>query len=284
VKPAHLKPSKKKYPLLWLDIVTVVCAVGIFVTPFYFMLLTSLKNSREAGLLNLSWPSDYFHFENFSQVIRAERFMIVRAFLNSLWITAGSIVFLIVICSLGGYVLQRLSNKFLSVVNLMILTGLMLPPAILPTIWVLNFIGVYRTLFGMILVETALHIPFCTMLYRGFAAALPREMEEAAYVDGCGSWYMFLRIIFPLMLPVTATITVIQSVSIFNDFVNPLYFLPGSRNPTVQLTLYNFMGQFDSAWNLVFADVILITIPPLILFIFFNKKIVSGITAGAIKA
>jgi raffinose/stachyose/melibiose transport system permease protein len=283
VKPAKLKPQKKKHPLLWLDIVTLVCAVGVFVTPFYFMILTSLKNSREAGLFNLSWPQDYLHFENFSRVISTGRYMIVRAFFNSVQITAGSVALLVVVCSLGGYILQRLSNKFLSGVNLMILTGLMLPPAILPTIWVLNFIGVYGTLFGMILVETALHIPFCTMLYRGFAAALPREMEEAAYVDGCGSWYMFLTIIFPLMLPVTATITVIQSVSIFNDFVNPLYFLPGSRNPTVQLTLYNFMGQYDSSWNLIFADVILITIPPLILFIFFNKKIVSGITAGAIK-
>jgi raffinose/stachyose/melibiose transport system permease protein len=283
VKPANRKLKKKKYPLLWLDIVTMVCAIGIFVTPFYFMLLTSLKNRREAGLLGLSWPSDYLHFENFPQVISTERYMIIRAFFNSLQITAGSVVVLIVLCSLGGYILQRLSNKFLSAVNLMILTGLMLPPAILPTIWILNFIGVYKTLFGMVLVEVALHIPFCTMLYRGFAAALPREMEEAAYVDGCGSWYMFLRIIFPLMLPVTATITVLQSVSVFNDFVNPLYFLPGSRNPTVQLTLYNFMGQYENSWNLVFADVILITIPPLILFIFFNKKIVSGITAGAIK-
>jgi raffinose/stachyose/melibiose transport system permease protein len=281
VKPA--KAVKKKHSLLWLDIVTVISAVIVFVTPFYFMLLMSLKNRREAGLMNLAWPQDYLHFENFSRVISTGRFMIVRAFFNSLQITVGSVLILIVICSLGGYILQRVSSKFLSGVNLMILTGLMLPPAILPTIWVLNFIGIYRTLFGMILVETALHIPFCTMLYRGFAAALPREMEEAAYVDGCGSWYMFVRIIFPLMLPVTATITVIQSVSIFNDFVNPLYFLPGSRNPTVQLTLYNFLGQFESDWNLVFADVILITIPPLVLFIFFNKKIVSGITAGAIK-
>jgi raffinose/stachyose/melibiose transport system permease protein len=278
-----VKPAKKKHSLLWLDIVTVICAVTVFVTPFYFMFLTSLKNRREAGLMNLSWPSDHLHFENFSRVISTGRYMIVRAFFNSVQITAGSVLILIVICSLGGYILQRVSGKFFSGVNLMILTGLMLPPAILPTIWVLNFMGIYRTLFGMILVETALHIPFCTMLYRGFAAALPREMEEAAYVDGCGSWYMFVRIIFPLMLPVTATVTVIQSVSIFNDFVNPLYFLPGSRNPTVQLTLYNFLGQFESDWNLVFADVILITIPPLVLFIFFNKKIVSGITAGAIK-
>jgi raffinose/stachyose/melibiose transport system permease protein len=274
---------KKNRLYFYIDIITVVCAIGIFIIPFYFMFLNSLKNTREAGLMNLLLPSDGLHFENYLKVITAQRYMIVRAFFNSLIISGGSIAGLILICSLGGYILQRVSGKFMSMVNLMILTGLMLPPAILPTIWVMNFLGVYRSLFGMILVEMALHIPFCTMLYRGYTASIPREMEEAAYVDGCGSWYMFVKIIFPLLLPVTVTVMVIQSVSIFNDFVNPLYFLPGSKNPTVQLTLYNFMGQFDSSWNLIFADVILITIPPLILFIIFNRKIVSGITAGAVK-
>jgi raffinose/stachyose/melibiose transport system permease protein len=265
------------------DVITLSVSIIIFVIPFYFMFLTSLKNRRESGLMNLKWPSDYPHFENYPQVIKAENFMLIRAFFNSLVITGGSIIILIIICALGGYILQRVSGKFTSAVNLLILTGLMLPPAILPTIWVMRFIGIYRSLFGMIVVEVALHIPFCTMLYRGYTATLPREMEEAAYVDGCGSWYMFIKIIFPLLMPVTITIIVLQSVSIFNDFVNPLYFLPGSKNPTVQLTLYNFMGLYESSWNLLFADVILITIPPLVLFIIFNQKIVSGITAGSIK-
>jgi raffinose/stachyose/melibiose transport system permease protein len=135
----------------------------------------------------------------------------------------------------------------------------------------------------MILVETALSNPITTMQYRGYIASNPKEIEEAAYVDGCNSVRMFAQIIFPLLLPVTATVRVLSSVNIFNDFVNPLYFLPGSKNPTVQLTLYNFMGRYASSWNLLFADVVLITIPPLLLFIFFNRKIVSGITAGAVK-
>jgi raffinose/stachyose/melibiose transport system permease protein len=276
--------KKEKHFYLALDVIAVALAVVIFLVPFYFMILQSLKTSREAGLLTLSLPTGGPHFENFSTVIKAQRYMIVRAFFNSVIITAGSIMVLIVICSLGGYILQRVTSKFTMGINFMVLTGLMLPPAVLPTIWVMSALGIYRSMFGMIIVEVALHIPFCTMLYRGYAASLPRELEEAAYVDGCGSLYMFLRIIFPLLAPVTATITVLQSVGIFNDFVNPLYFLPGSRNPTVQLTLYNFISQFESSWNLLFADVILITIPPLILFIFFNRKIVSGITAGAVKA
>ena len=283
MKSTDNKPAKKKKSLIWADIITVVTAVIIFIIPFYFMAVNSLKNRIESNRLNLAWPTDGLHFENFARVIQSNRFMILRAFVNSIQISAGSVIFLIIICSLGGYILQRQKSKFLSAVNLLILTGLMLPPAILPTIWVMNFIGIYRSIHGMILVEVALHIPFCTMLYRGYAASLPRELEEAAYVDGCGSWYMFVKVIFPLMLPVTSTITILQFVAIFNDFVNPLYFLPGARNPTVQLTLYNYMGEYDTSMNLVYADVILITIVPFLLFLFFNKKIVSGITAGAIK-
>ena len=259
-----------------------VFALLIFGTPFYFMLLNSLKNRREAGLMNLKLP-EIFLFGNYTEVLATNNYMLVRAFFNSVLITAGSILLLIAVCSLGGYILHRSSDKFMSGISFFLLTGLMLPPAILPTIWVMNIIGVYRTLFGMILIEAALNIPFTTMLYRGYTASIPREMDEAAYIDGCSSINMFVRIIFPLLKPVTATIIVLSSVTIFNDFVNPLYFLPGAQNPTIQLTLYNFIGRYTSSMNLLFANVILITVPPLVLFIFFNRRIVSGITAGAIK-
>ncbi len=273
---------KKKNRYLWIDIIAVVASIIIFIVPFYFIFLNSIKDRREAGLMNLTLPTT-IHFENYLEVLSTQKFMLIRAFCNSVLITAGSIVLLILVCSLGGYVLQRITGKLTGAVNFVILVGLMLPPAILPTIWVMNGLGIYRTLFGIILVEVALNIPFTTMLFRGYAASIPREIEEAAYVDGCGPWRMFVQIIFPLFIPVTATVTVLSSVNIFNDFVNPLYFLPGGKNPTVQLTLYNFMGRYDSAWHLLFANVVLITIPPLILFIFFNRKIVSGITAGAVK-
>jgi raffinose/stachyose/melibiose transport system permease protein len=274
--------KKRRAKLLLADIVAMVFAAIIFIVPFYFILLSSLKNRRDAGLMNLNLP-DAFHFENFVEVISTNNFMLVRAFFNSVIITSGGIVVLVVACSLGGYVLQRIAGKCMMGINFLILAGLMVPPAILPTIWVMQTIGIYRSLFGMILVEVALNIPFTTMLYRGYTASIPREIEEAAYVDGCTSLRSFAQIIFPLLLPVSATVIVLSSVNIFNDFVNPLYFLPGSENPTVQLTLYNFMGRYASSWNLLFADVVLITIPPLVLFIFFNRKIVSGITAGAIK-
>jgi raffinose/stachyose/melibiose transport system permease protein len=274
--------KKTKSWILTADFISIFFAIIVFVVPFYFIFLNSLKDRQEASLMNLDWPSS-FHPENYLDVIATNDYMILRAFWNSIVITAGSILLLVIVCSLGGYILQRLTGKLVMTINLIVLTGLMLPPAILPTIWVMQRIGVYRSLFGMILVEVALNIPFQTMLYRGYTATVPREMEEAAYIDGCNSIHTFAQIIFPLLSPVTATVIVLSAVGIFNDFVNPLYFLPGAQNPTVQLTLYNFMGRYSRYWNLLFANVVLITLPPFLLFIFFNKKIVSGMTAGAIK-
>lgn len=276
-----MKHEQRFYRIL--GIVSLLLAIAIFCVPIYFMFVNSLKNAQEASSLNIAWPSQIHPAENYLKVIQEQNYMIVRAFGNSILITFGAILLLILACSMGGYVLQRRSEKAMTMINFLILAGLMVPPAILPTIWVMMGLKIYKTIWGMILVEVALNIPFTTMLYRGYISSIPKEVEEAAFVDGCGKIRMFFQIVFPLLKPVTSTVIVLSAVNVFNDFVNPLYFLPGANNVTVQLTLYNFMGRFQSSWNLLFADVILITIPPLILFIFFNKKIIAGMTAGSVK-
>jgi raffinose/stachyose/melibiose transport system permease protein len=102
-------------------------------------------------------------------------------------------------------------------------------------------------------------------------------------VDGAGTVQIFFRVIFPVLRSVIMTVIILQSVIIYNDFQNPLYFLPGTQNATVQLTLLNFQSQFTTQYNLLFATILLVTIPPLILFIFFNRKIVAGMAAGSVK-
>jgi raffinose/stachyose/melibiose transport system permease protein len=155
---------------------------------------------------------------------------------------------------------------------------------VVPTIWLLTSIGLYKTFLGLVLVEVALSFPFSVLLYRGYVGAIPRELDEASFMDGCTGIQLFVKVIFPLMKPVSTTIAIITSISVFNDFVNPLYFLPGSKNVTVQLTLYNFISTYVNKWNLLFADIFLISLPPLLFFILFNRKIVSGMVAGAVKS
>ena len=260
----------------------VIAGFFIFVIPFLFMLVNSLKDRKSANKLSISLP-ETIHLENFAEVIREQNYMLLRAYKNSFILAFFSIILLILFSSMAGYVLQRRSDRRMSAASALILAGLMVPPAIMPTIWVLQTLGIYKTMFGMILIEVALHTPFTVMLYRGFMASIPVELEDASYIDGCSGWKTFWTVVFPLLKPVSATVTILNAVSVFNDFMNPLYFLPGSKNVTLQMTLYSFIGQFSSSYHLLFADVILIVLPMLILFFILNDRIVDGMTAGAVK-
>lgn len=261
----------------------VLVSLVLFGVPFWFVIVNSFKTKAESAKMNISWPKQFNLAENYRAVLEAQDGIVLRAFVNSIVITALSIAVLILVCAMAGFVLQRRTDRATPALNFLVLAGLMIPPAVVPTIWVLMKIGLFKTMPGLILVEVALGVPFSTILYKGFMGSIPREVDESAVVDGCGPFRMFFHIIMPLLKPVTSTIVVLSSVSIFNDFANPLYFLPGAKNATVQLTLYNFMSQFQTSWNLLFTDVVLISIPPLVLFIFFNEKIVAGMTAGAVK-
>ncbi|MGH0054611.1 MAG: carbohydrate ABC transporter permease [Sphaerochaetaceae bacterium] len=273
---------KRKYRHPAVEVLSLILVLVLYGIPFLFIILNSLKDRRAAGLMRLSFP-DPAMFSNYIEVFTQNDYIVVRSFYNSIFITTFSIILLIGACSLAGFVLQRRADKPSNVVNYLLLAGLMLPPTILPTIWVMEWVGIYRSLFGMVLVEVALNIPFTVMLYRAYVGTIPIDLEGAAIIDGCTRSSLFAKIVFPLLKPVSATVIVLNAVTIFNDFVNPLYFLPGVRNSTVQLTLNMFMGRYASSWHLLFADVVLITVPPLLLFIFFNRKIVEGMTSGAIK-
>lgn len=255
----------------------------VFIVPFLSILVNSFKERREAGLMRFTLPDVWMGKENYLTVLKNNDYELLRGFINSGVLSVAVILILIFICSMAGYILQRRQEPASRMIQMLILVGLMLPPSILPTIWVLDFLGLFPELEGLILVETALQIPFVTMLYRSYIATIPKEIEEAALLDGCSGMGIYRRVIFPLAKPVTASVIVLTAVTVFNDFVNPLYFLPGRENVTVSLTMYSFMGQYGSDWNLLFADIVLISIPPLILFLIFHKKIVDGVAGTSVK-
>jgi raffinose/stachyose/melibiose transport system permease protein len=264
------------------DILGVFFAVVIFIIPFYFMFINSVKDKSEANKLTISWPSA-FHWENYVEVFKNNNYQLLLSFKNSLIITFFTVLGLIFICAMAAYVIQRRNDKITKFISGVIMLGLMIPASILPTIKLLQNLHIYKTLFGLILIEIALQIPFTIMLFRSYMASIPRELEEAARIDGCNSWQTFIQIINPLLKPIRATVIILTAVTTFNDFTNPLYFLPGAKNTTVQLTLYSYKGMYSNSYNLLFADIILITIPMFLLFIFFNKRIVAGMVAGSVK-
>jgi raffinose/stachyose/melibiose transport system permease protein len=274
---------RKLVSRVWLDAVSLLIIGIVYVVPFIFIFLTASKTRPEAALFQFSWPSEFRLIENLGEVMAFGDYRMFRALWNSTLLTVGSVTLIVLIAALVAFVMQRRADRVASVVSSFILAGLVIPPAVVPTIFLLQWIGLYKTLLGMIMIEVAFTLPFATLILRAFMASIPREIDEAAIMDGASPLRVFSSIILPLLQPAIITVIVVSSVGIYNDFVGPLYFLPGSENVTAQLTLYSFISQFNSRWNLLFADVIVVTIPPLIMFIFFQKQLVAGLTAGAVK-
>ena len=268
---------------VWLDAVSLIIISIVYVVPFIFIFLTASKTRPESALFQFSWPSEFQLVENLREVMTFGDYRMFRALWNSTILTVGSVTLIVLIAALVAFVMQRRGDRVASVISSFILAGLVIPPAVVPTIFLLQWLGIYKTLLGMIMIEVAFTLPFATLILRAFMASIPREIDEAAIMDGASPMRVFFSIILPLLQPAIITVIVVSSVGIYNDFVGPLYFLPGSENVTAQLTLYSFISQFNSQWNLLFADVIVVTIPPLIMFMFFQKQLVSGLTSGAIK-
>lgn len=265
------------------SLAAILVSVVIFIVPFAFIVTMALKDRKGASLRDFTWPVPTHLWENLQHVVAARDYMLLTAFANSIILTVASVVLMVVLGAMVGFVLQRRPSGWTPLVNFMVLAGLIVPPAVVPTIWVLQQLGLFKTLHGMVLIEVAYGLSFSVLLFRAFVASIPRELDEAAVMDGAGPIRLFFQIILPLLRPVVITVVVVQSVAIFNDFTNPLYYLPGKDNVTVQLTLYNFMSMFDTSYNLLFMNILLITIPPLIVFLFFNRQIVAGMTSGAVK-
>lgn len=266
-----------------IGVVAILASVVVFLVPFMFILLTASKTVQDSADLGFTLPKQWVLLQNISTVLKTGDAVVLRAFINSATLTVVSVAIMVVLAAMAGYVLDRRRSRWNTVANLFVLAGLIVPPAVVPTIWVLQSLGLFKTLPGLILIEATFGLSFCILLFRSFVSSIPRELDEAAIVDGASPLQLFFSVILPLLKPVVITVIVVQAVNVFNSFQNPLYFLPGNAGVTVQLTLYNFQSQTLNQWNLLFTDILLITIPPLVMYLIFNRQIVAGMTAGAVK-
>jgi raffinose/stachyose/melibiose transport system permease protein len=264
-------------------IIAIIVSIVVFLVPFVFVVLQASKTPADASTLGFSWPKQWQFLANLRAVLATNGGLIWHAFLNSAILTITSVTLTVTLAAMAGYVLARRKTKWNWVVNFFVLAGLIVPPAVVPTIWVLQHLHLFGTLPGMILIEATFGLSFSILLFRAFVGTIPRELDEAAVLDGAGPFTLFFRVVLPLLRPVVVTVGVVMAVTVFNDFAGPLYFLPGNEHATVQLTLFTFQSQNLSFYNLLFMDVLLITIPPLIAYILANRQLVAGLTSGAVK-
>lgn len=257
-------------------------AVGgiLILAPMAIMVLGSFKDVKEAAELSLSLPSRW-HFENYKVVF--EKGDIGRAFLNSSLLTVSAVVITLLTAGLASFYLARshsvLSRKIYSVFML----GLIAPISLIPTITLLQKLHINDTYIGVTLVFCSLNMAFTIMLFTGFVKTIPKELDEAAIIDGCTPLQTFFRVIFPLLLPVIVTGVIVTFMNVWNSFVIPLYFLSDSAKWPMPLTVYNFFGKFQSSWNLVFADLVMTALPILLVYLAGQKYIIDGMTAGSVK-
>ncbi len=255
----------------------------VFIIPFIYILLMASKTGPEAALLKFSLPENFMLWQNLREVIAYGDYRMFRALMNSSLLTVGSVILIVIFAALFAFVAQRKDDRAATILMAVLVAGLMIPPSVVPTVFLLRRLGIYKTMFGMILIDVACFMPFATVIFRTAMTAIPRDLDEASFIDGATPLKIFFSVILPLLKPSIVTVVVTSSVNIFNDFVGPLYFLPGAKNITAPLTLYSFISQFSSQWNLLFANVVVITIIPLVIFIFFQRQLVSGMMGGAVK-
>lgn len=264
-----------------LEILTILLGL-IFLIPFYFVIINSLKSFSEILLNTSAWPRE-FQWNNYVEAWR--RLQYPKVFLNSLLITVFSNLGIVVINSMAAYRLVRSPNKISKIIFVLFISAMVIPfqSIMIPLVRVTSQLGLLNSIPGIIVMYLGFGAGFSIFLYHGFIKAIPREIEEAAIVDGCSSFCVFWRIVFPLLKPITVTIVILNSLWIWNDFLLPLLVLQDQNLRTIPLATFFFFGQYTKQWDLALAALILGIIPLLIFFFFLQRHIIKGITAGSIK-
>lgn len=230
--------------------------------------------------MTLSLPTEWV-FENYSTVI--EQGKLVSSFFNGLLYATGSVVIIVIVVSLAAFVISRNMKGINRFLYYFIISGIAMPINNVSLMKVMQAFHLINTRGGIILLYAAINIPLSLFLAYGFIDTIPREIDEAAVIDGCTPWQLFTQVIAPLLKPIVSTLFVLDFMAIWNDFTMPLYYLNNSQKWPMTLAVYNFFGAFQNSWNLVAADIMLTLLPVLIVFVLGQKYIVGGVAAGSVK-
>lgn len=252
----------------------------VFLIPILMMVLGSFKTQGEALHMDLSLPKQFL-LENYQHVLETGN--ILRGYKNSLIITVIAVAFVLIFGSMAGIVISRRNDKKMNMVYYYFVFGLTATMQLVTTYFLLLKIHLLGTYTGVIFVFTAVNLPFAVMTFASFVRGIPREIDEAALIDGCSTLRMFFSVLIPIMKPAVITNLIIAAISVWNNFQIPLYLMSGSERTTIPMMVYNFYGLYARDWQYVFAAIMFTVLPIVILYLCLQKYIVEGMTAGAVK-
>jgi len=263
---------------------TVLCVLAVlFLLPTVGVLLSSIKTTREISMGQLwSAPASLF-LGNFTEVLGNPA--VHRYFLNTLLVTLPATAVSITLGALAGYVFAKLPFRGSNALFLVIVAGMFFPPQVIlvPLFRLFNGLGLIDTLWPVIIVHSALGLPICVLMMRNFFATVPNALREAAIMEGASEWQVLTRVVLPLSLPALAVLATLQFTWIWNDFLWPLIFTQSDSKRTIMIGIVNLKGQYSVAWGVQGALSLVASLPTLLVFLFFQRFFIKGMTMGAVK-
>jgi raffinose/stachyose/melibiose transport system permease protein len=252
----------------------------IMITPVYLVFVNALKTKVQASSMGVELPTE-MQWQNFATVI--EKGKLSMSFGNSLLYALVATLISTTLAALAAYALSRNRTRFNRAIYFFIIAGIAMPTNFVTLTKVMQLTHLINTQLGIIVLYAATHIPINVLLIYAFIETIPRELDEAAIIDGCSPLGLFTRVIYPLLTPVLVTAAVLNLIDFWNEFLLPLYYLNRTANWPMTLAIYNFFGQYQSDWSLVSADIVLTILPVIIIYLMAQRFIFSGMTAGAVK-
>jgi raffinose/stachyose/melibiose transport system permease protein len=263
-----------------------VLVSAAMLVPAYLVIVNALK--PQAAILSSPFGLDrhglslrYLH-----AALTSPNFSLARAYVVSAVVALVSVTLVIACCGPLAYLIARRDTILYRVLFYLFVAGTFIPSQaiLIPVVYILRIIHLMNTVPGLLLYEAALFSPMTVFLYAGYIRSVPRELDEAAAVDGASLLRTYWKVLFPLLKPATVTVVILDAVFSWNDFVDPLTILgPASKNFTVTSAIYEAIGQYNTNYTAVFPGVLLAVAPAVIFFLFMQRRFISGLLAGATK-
>ena len=262
---------------------SLVILATLFLAPTLGVLLSSIKTTRDIAFGDLWSIPNELYLGNFEEVQFNPA--VHRYLLNTLLVTVPATAASIALGVLGGYVFSKLPFRGSNLMFLLLVSGMFFPPQVIliPLFRFFNTLGLIDTLWPIIFVHTALGIPICTLLMRNFFSTVPNALREAAILAGANEWQVLTKVALPLSVPALAVLATLQFTWIWNDFLWPLIFTQSDEKRTIMIGIVNLKGQYSVAWGVQGALSLIASVPTLIIFLFFQRYFIKGMTMGAVK-
>ncbi|MDE2859552.1 MAG: carbohydrate ABC transporter permease [Chloroflexota bacterium] len=257
----------------------------LFMAPVYGAIATAFKSQAEVAAGGYWTPPSNLAGENFARVMDPEQGNLGLYLGNSLLLTIPASIFSIALGTLAGYGLGKYNFRGDGLLFIFIVAGMFLPPqiALIPVFRLMNDIGLYDTIYAVIIIHTAFGIPICTLVMRNFFQIVPNALREAALIDGANEYKIFFRIMLPLTLPALAVLATLQFTWIWNDFLWPFILTQKADSRTIMVGILNLTGQYTVDWGGQAAASLIGSLPTLFIFVFFQRYFIRGLTLGAVK-